>query len=159
MVCSSNLKQSEEFHQHVNIKHAAEHMLKISQCDSTGKGSCYCTCDDVLQGAVLPLAYLRLLPLLQLGYQVHLWHLRHHWTLGKDTNRLITYQVLLRRLYINHYKTKPVKSLLSCYLLRPSLARRRLFFLSALTLHLLLLLNLLLCSLGLIKGGKRMIKM
>lgn len=75
-----------------------QHTFKISKCDSTS----YCTCDDVLQGAVLPLAYLRLLPLLQLGYQVHLGHLGHHWTLEKDTYRFTLYQVFLRRLYINH---------------------------------------------------------
>lgn len=40
------------------------------------------TCDDVLQDAVFPFANLRFhLPLLQLSYQVHLWHLRHHWAL------------------------------------------------------------------------------
>lgn len=37
------------------------------------------TCDDVLQDAVFPLTNLRFhLPFLQLSYQVHLWHLRHH---------------------------------------------------------------------------------
>lgn len=36
------------------------------------------TCDDVFQGAILPLAYLGFhLPLFQLCYQVHLGHLRH----------------------------------------------------------------------------------
>lgn len=46
------------------------HLKKISLC--------YGTCNDVLQGTVLPLAHLRFrLPPLQLGYQVHLGHLRH----------------------------------------------------------------------------------
>lgn len=45
------------------------------------------TCDDVLQSSVLPLAHLRLhLPLLQLCYQVHLRHLRHHRRLANVKN-------------------------------------------------------------------------
>lgn len=51
------------------------------------------TCDDVLQDAVLSLAHLRLhLPLLQLSYQVHLWHLGHHRTL--DIEKQLHFNVL-----------------------------------------------------------------
>lgn len=62
---------------HLNIKTAADKLKMILKQEA-----CYCTCDDVFQCTVLPLAYWRFhLPLLQLCNQVHLGHLRHHWAL------------------------------------------------------------------------------